>query len=164
MLGKIYTMESKTINKINRILFILLGIIVFVIILISLFHFLYKTNNTNKYRKIDNPTEIQKNIEYSLFSDFGRLRTYTCDTQQIPVVILPFLSYKSENTFLYEELCQKQRKIKSIILQYFTQKTQEELFSLGEEKVKLEILTQINDELSMGNIESIFFEEYLFLE
>jgi flagellar basal body-associated protein FliL len=49
-------------------------------------------------------------------------------------------------------------------LQYFTQKTQEELFSLGEEKVKLEILTQINDELSMGNIESIFFEEYLFLE
>lgn len=164
MLGKIYTMESKTINKINRILFILLGIIVFVIILISLFHFLHKTNNTNKYRKIDNPTEIQKNIEYSLFSDFGRLRTYTCDTQQIPVVILPFLSYKSENTFLYEELCQKQRKIKSIILQYFTQKTQEELFSLGEEKVKLEILTQINDELSMGNIESIFFEEYLFLE
>ena len=164
MIGKIYTMESKTINKINRILFILLGIIVFVIILISLFHFLYKTNNTNKYRKIDNPTEIQKNIEYSLFSDFGRLRTYTCDTQQIPVVILPFLSYKSENTFLYEELCQKQRKIKSIILQYFTQKTQEELFSLGEEKVKLEILTQINDELSMGNIESIFFEEYLFLE
>ena len=164
MIGKIYTMESKTINKINRILFILLGIIVFVIILISLFHFLHKTNNTNKYRKIDNPTEIQKNIEYSLFSDFGRLRTYTCDTQQIPVVILPFLSYKSENTFLYEELCQKQRKIKSIILQYFTQKTQEELFSLGEEKVKLEILTQINDELSMGNIESIFFEEYLFLE
>ena len=164
MLGKIYTMESKTINKINRILFILLEIIVFVIILISLFHFLHKTNNTNKYRKIDNPTEIQKNIEYSLFSDFGRLRTYTCDTQQIPVVILPFLSYKSENTFLYEELCQKQRKIKSIILQYFTQKTQEELFSLGEEKVKLEILTQINDELSMGNIESIFFEEYLFLE
>ena len=164
MIGKIYTMESKTINKINRILFILLEIIVFVIILISLFHFLYKTNNTNKYRKIDNPTEIQKNIEYSLFSDFGRLRTYTCDTQQIPVVILPFLSYKSENTFLYEELCQKQRKIKSIILQYFTQKTQEELFSLGEEKVKLEILTQINDELSMGNIESIFFEEYLFLE
>ena len=125
---------------------------------------MYSTNNTNKYRKIDNPTEIQKNIEYSLFSDFGRLRTYTCDTQQIPVVILPFLSYKSENTFLYEELCQKQRKIKSIILQYFTQKTQEELFSLGEEKVKLEILTQINDELSMGNIESIFFEEYLFLE
>lgn len=164
MIGKIYTMESKTINKINRILFILLGIIVFVIILISLSHFLHKTNNTNKYRKIDNPTEIQKNIEYSLFSDFGRLRTYTCDTQQIPVVILPFLSYKSENTFLYEELCQKQRKIKSIILQYFTQKTQEELFSLGEEKVKLEILTQINDELSMGNIESIFFEEYLFLE
>ena len=166
MLGKIYTMESKTINKINRILFILLGIIVFVIILISLFHFLHKTNNTNKYRKIDNPTEIQKNIEYSLFSDFGRLRTYTCDTQQIPVVILPFLSYKSENTFLYEELCQKQRKIKSIILQYFTQKTQEVLEVVNNriEKVKLEIITQINDELSMGNIESIFFEEYLFLE
>ena len=164
MLGKIYTMESKTINKINRILFILLGIIVFVIILISLFHFLYKTNNTNKYRKIDNPTEIQKNIEYSLFSDFGRLRTYTCDNPQIPIVVLPFLSYKTENSFLYEELCQKQRKIKSIILQYFTQKTQEELFSLGEENIKTQILTLINNEVSMGKIESIYFEEYIFLE
>lgn len=157
-------MESKAINKINRVLFILLGIITFTIIFISLFHFLNKPNNEVKYRKIDNPIEIQKKIDYSLFSDFGRLRTYTCDNPQIPVVILPFLSYQTENTFLYEELCQKQRKIKSIILQYFTQKTQEELFSLGEETVKTQILTLINNEVSMGKIESIFFEEYIFLE
>lgn len=157
-------METKTINKINLVLFILIGIILFVIIFISLFHFLYKPTNEVKYRKIDNPTEIKKNLDYSLFSDFGRLRTYTDDNPQIPIVILPFLSYKTENSFLYEELCQKQRKIKSIILQYFTQKTQSELFSLGEEKVKFEILAQINNELSMGKIESIFFEEYIFLE
>ena len=157
-------MESKAINKINRVLFILLGIITFTIIFVSLFHFLNKPNNEVKYRKIDNPIEIQKKIDYSLFSDFGRLRTYTCDNPQIPVVILPFLSYQTENTFLYEELCQKQRKIKSIILQYFTQKTQEELFSLGEETVKTQILTLINNEVSMGKIESIFFEEYIFLE
>ena len=125
MIGKIYSMENKFLNKLNFILIILATTILLVIIATSIFYFLNKSN-PNKYRKIDNPAEIQKNIEYSLFSDFGRLRTYTCDNPQIPIVVLPFLSYKTENSFLYEELCQKQRKIKSIILQYFTQKTQED--------------------------------------
>ncbi len=163
MIGKIYSMENKFLNKLNFILIILATTILLVIIATSIFYFLNKSN-PNKYRKIDNPAEIQKNIEYSLFSDFGRLRTYTCDNPQIPIVVLPFLSYKTENSFLYEELCQKQRKIKSIILQYFTQKTQEELFSLGEENIKTQILTLINNEVSMGKIESIYFEEYIFLE
>ncbi len=156
-------MENKILNKINLFLISLAVIILFAIIFISAFYFFNKSNQ-NKYRKVDNPTEIQKNIDYSLFSDFGRLRTYTCDNPQIPVVILPFLSYKTENIFLYEELCQKQRKIRSIILQYFTQKSQDELFLLGEESVKAQILTLINDEVSMGKVESIFFEEYIFLE
>ena len=163
MIGKIYSMENKFLNKLKFILIILAITILLVIIATSIFYFLNKSN-PNKYRKIDNPAEIQKNIEYSLFSDFGRLRTYTCDNPQIPIVVLPFLSYKTENSFLYEELCQKQRKIKSIILQYFTQKTQEELFSLGEENIKTQILTLINNEVSMGKIESIYFEEYIFLE
>ena len=64
----------------------------------------------------------------------------------------------------YEELCQKQRKIRTIILQFFTQKTQKELFSMGEEVIKSEILKLINEELSMGKIEALYFEEYIFLE
>lgn len=158
-------MDSKNINKINRFLIILLSLIFLCIILVSLFYFLTSSsNNQNKYRKIDNPTEIKNSVGYSVFSDFGRLRTFTLDNPQIPIVINPFLSYKTENTFLYEELCQKQRKIKSIILQYFNQKTKEQLFLMGEYQIKEEILNQINAELSMGSIQALYFEEYIFLE
>ena len=103
MIGKIWLMDSKNINKINRFLIILLSLIFLCIILVSLFYFLTSSsNNQNKYRKIDNPTEIKNSVVYSVFSDFGRLRTFTLDNPQIPIVINPFLSYKTVNTFLYE--------------------------------------------------------------
>ncbi len=158
-------MKEHSLSKINYFLILLLCGILFVIIFVSAFVLFSKPqDNINEYRKVDNPVNLQKSVDYSVFSDFGRLRTFTSDNPQIPVVVLPFLSYKTENTFLYEELCQKQRKIKSIILQFFTQKTQKELFSVGEEKIKTEILNLINDELSMGKIEALYFEEYIFLE
>lgn len=158
-------MEENSLSKINYFLTFLFFGILFVIIFISAYFLFSKPEDKiNEYRKIDNPVNLQKSVDYSVFSDFGRLRTFTADNPQIPVVVLPFISYKTENSFLYEELCQKQRKIRTIILQFFTQKTQKELFSMGEEIVKSELLKLINEELSMGKIEALYFEEYIFLE
>ena len=158
-------MKEHSLSKINYFLILLLCGILFVIIFVSAYFLFSKPEDKiNEYRKVDNPVNLQKSVDYSVFSDFGRLRTFTADNPQIPVVVLPFISYKTENTFLYEELCQKQRKIKTIILQFFTQKTQKELFSMGEEIVKSELLKLINEELAMGKIEALYFEEYIFLE
>ncbi|MBQ1983319.1 MAG: flagellar basal body-associated FliL family protein [Spirochaetaceae bacterium] len=158
-------MKEHSLGKINYFLILLLCGILFVIIFVSAFVLCSKPEDKiNEYRKVDNPVNLQKSVDYSVFSDFGRLRTFTADNPQIPVVVLPFISYKTENSFLYEELCQKQRKIRTIILQFFTQKTQKELFSMGEEIVKSELLTLINEELAMGKIEALYFEEYIFLE
>lgn len=158
-------MKEHSLSKINYFLILLLCGILFVIIFVSAYFLFSKPDDKiNEYRKVDNPVNLQKSVDYSVFSDFGRLRTSTADNPQIPVVVLPFISYKTENTFLYEELCQKQRKIRTIILQFFTQKTQNELFSMGEEIVKSELLKMINEELTMGKIEALYFEEYIFLE
>lgn len=158
-------MKEHSLSKINYFLILLLCGILFVIIFVSAYFLFSKPEDKiNEYRKVDNPVNLQKSVDYSVFSDFGRLRTFTADNPQIPVVVLPFISYKTENSFLYEELCQKQRKIKTIILQFFTQKTQKELFSMGEEIVKSELLKLINEELAMGKIEALYFEEYIFLE
>ena len=158
-------MKEHSLSKINYFLILLLCGILFVIIFVSAYFLFSKPEDKiNEYRKVDNPVNLQKSVDYSVFSDFGRLRTSTADNPQIPVVVLPFISYKTENSFLYEELCQKQRKIKTIILQFFTQKTQKELFSMGEEIVKSELLKLINEELAMGKIEALYFEEYIFLE
>lgn len=158
-------MKEHSLSKINYFLILLLCGILFVIIFVSAYFLFSKPEDKiNEYRKVDNPVNLQKSVDYSVFSDFGRLRTFTADNPQIPVVVLPFISYKTENSFLYEELCQKQRKIRTIILQFFTQKTQKELFSMGEEIVKSELLKLINEELAMGKIEALYFEEYIFLE
>lgn len=158
-------MKEHSLSKINYFLILLLCGILFVIIFVSAYFLFSKPDDKiNEYRKVDNPVNLQKSVDYSVFSDFGRLRTFTADNPQIPVVVLPFISYKTENSFLYEELCQKQRKIRTIILQFFTQKTQKELFSMGEEIVKSELLKLINKELAMGKIEALYFEEYIFLE
>ena len=80
-------MKEQSLSKINYFLILLLSGILFVIIFVSVFFICSKDEvKINEYRKVDNPVNLQKSVDYSVFSDFGRLRTFTADNPQIPVV------------------------------------------------------------------------------
>ena len=64
----------------------------------------------------------------------------------------------------FEELSKKSAIIKSIIVQYFSLYTEEELQSLSETEIKTELTMQINQHLILGQIENIYFSEYIFLK
>ena len=84
-------MKEHSLGKINYFLILLLCGILFVIIFVSAFVLCSKPEDKiNEYRKVDNPVNLQKSVDYSVFSDFGRLRTFTADKPQIPVVVLPY--------------------------------------------------------------------------
>ena len=100
----------------------------------------------------------------ALFNEFGRLRSFSSDTQKIPVIITPVLKYAANNTPLYEEICQKKGKLQNCITSYFTDKTKKQFFQIGEENAKKQILQKLNENLSMGKIVEIYFEELIFLE
>lgn len=120
------------------------------------------------YRKADiSPAKLAKadktgNTE--VFTDLGTIRTGTRDEQSIPIVIKPYFSYPADDTQYYEELCRKTRKMQLLISQYFADFTKEQLLENGEQKVKQDILMLINDELVLGQIPAIYFEQYIFFD
>lgn len=108
--------------------------------------------------------EEQLSSQSAFYDEFGRIRSFTADSQRIPVVMSPILKYQSSNTPLYEEICQKKTKIQNCITSWFTDKTKKQFLQIGEENAKKQILEEINKNLSMGKVEELYFEELIFLE
>ncbi|MBO4533493.1 MAG: flagellar basal body-associated FliL family protein [Treponema sp.] len=80
------------------------------------------------------------------------------------VVITPWLAYPEGDTVFYEELARKRMVISSVFTTYFATRTKNQLLSTTEDKIKNEILEQINEQMSLGKISQIYFTDYIFLE
>ncbi len=101
------------------------------------------------------------------FTKIGQLRSSTAPDEndsRAVVVITPWLSYAGGDEAFYEELDTKLRSIKAIITAYFPDYTVDQLLSRGEALVKADLITRINDELVLGKIIDIYFNEYQFLD
>ena len=80
------------------------------------------------------------------------------------IVVKPWFSYPDGDTTLIEELSDKNRMCKSLILQYFSLHTARELHEMGEKKVKDDLLRLINEQLVLGKITAVYFDTYIFFE
>lgn len=81
-----------------------------------------------------------------------------------PLVIEPWFTYEESNYELYEELSKKRILISGLISNYFSSKTKMELFSSSEDKIKADLLKEINSQLVLGKIIQIYFTDFIFLE
>lgn len=126
---------------------------------------LTKKNNLSELTKeFENKNSFEN--KYTLLS-LGQIRTRTKpekkDQRSSTVIVKPLLEYEKDNTILIEEMTAKNQAIKTAFLSYFTSYTQRQLLLTGEEKVKEQILEKINSLLVLGKVNSIYFEEYIFL-
>ena len=80
------------------------------------------------------------------------------------LIVSPWFSYPDGDIQLYEELSQKDRLIKTIISNYFMSYTKGELIDKGEKKIKEELKEQINNQLVMGKITTVYFDQYIFFD
>lgn len=102
------------------------------------------------------------------FKDLGTLRAVTMaegdSSTGVSLAVAPWFAYEKTDSAFTEELAYKKQGIKSLFLQYFAGHTQKELFSLGEKQVKEDLLQLVNESLEMGQIQAIYFDEYIFFD
>ncbi|MDR2898456.1 MAG: flagellar basal body-associated FliL family protein [Spirochaetaceae bacterium] len=99
-----------------------------------------------------------------LFEELGRLRAITADDPPITVIITPYFPYPEGDTAFQEELLQKTRQLRSLITDYFSRLTMEDILARGEQSVKAELLQGINSSLVLGAVDRLYFSDYIFLE
>ena len=95
-----------------------------------------------------------------------RISTASADSEEggSIMVISPWLAYPAGDTVFYEELSRKSGSIRGIFQAYFSARTKNQLLTETEEKIVRIILDEINADLALGQISSIYFTDYLFLE
>ena len=149
----------------NSLLFYLICAILIAIIASSAIFFAVQAKKQQRIiQQIQSPkTEIPQ-AKQMFYNDFGRLRTFTKDEQNIPLVITPIIAVAIDNKPLYEEICVKKGKLQSLIVRYFNDKTKEEILQIGDITIKAQLKRMIDENLSMGQIDELYFDEFLFLD
>ncbi len=160
----------------NRILILIIAILVLIIIAGSLLSVLIFNPEQTTQIEVKAPTE--KEIEslnkanenqISAYTGIGQLRIITTpdyskeNDNGTTLILSPWFTYPQGDTVFYEELARKKNLLSGIITNYFSTKTQQELLATTEEKIKADLLNQINSQLSLGKIIEIYFTDYLFL-
>lgn len=113
---------------------------------------------------------ISQNTEYDSYKGLGQLRIITAPETDdgsdfgTAMVISPWFTYPQEDKVLFEELSKKRLKLIESVNKYFSDKTKTELNAMSEEKIKADLLEELNSQLSLGKITDIYFSDYIFLE
>lgn len=162
--------NEKKINSINKILSIILLALFAVLLFMTITAFIsVKTKSKNNLQNSRSSFEVSKSKDDTLkvFAGLGRIRCSLKpegDTDvRCPVVISPWFNYDKNDIQFYEELSKKAPLFKSLISSYFTNGTKTHFQEIGEEQVKKEILSILNEHLVLGKIDELFFSEYIFL-
>ncbi|MBQ1661534.1 MAG: flagellar basal body-associated FliL family protein [Treponema sp.] len=155
------------------LLFVLIGVVLVFVLGTIIALATKKGNIGHAYRHSDpSPEKVVNRSQHSskrlTTAKLGQLRVTTLGETDgnggSVLVVSPWFSYPEGDVQLFEEISQKDRLIKSIVHSYFSGKSKSQLLSLGEKKVKDELKTKINEQLVLGDVEAVYFDEYIFFE
>ena len=165
--------QKNNMNKLNKIL---TGILVFLAAIVFFtgiaFSILHSKNKT-KYTLPDSEKIFLNQAEFKssssqnnkAFTKIGKLRVATKPGKNGKtkiVLITPYIEYSDDQAF-YEELDRNLAKMREIILNYFSERTAEELAKKKEEKINSEILEKLNSILILQKIQRLYFTDFLIL-
>lgn len=166
-------------SKTEKILLLVIAVLFFVLVTGTIGGLISKNKASNARTRIPDPLPTAQGIEnlnkatdekIAAYTGLGTIRAITLadETKEedsgTVVIVTPWLSYPENDTIFFEELARKRILLTGIINSYFSTRTQGQLLSLTEEKIKKELLIQINQQLSLGEISQVYFTDYLFIE
>jgi flagellar basal body-associated protein FliL len=102
--------------------------------------------------------------ENGVFTGIGRIRASTAGPEPATVILSVTFPYLPEDKPFTEELASQIPNFRNTAHEYFSSFSTEELRKKDESAIKAEILRKYNLLLRLGQIETIYFNEYLVIE
>ncbi|MBR4791554.1 MAG: hypothetical protein IK024_11735 [Treponema sp.] len=164
-------------SKSDIVLFSIIGALVLIILFGTVIGLASRKAAPGKNLRDADPNPTPREIEnlnkklddkIAAYTGLGTIRCITAPENEedigTAVVITPWLSYPEGDTVFFEELARKRLIITGIFTSYFGAYTKVELLSRTEDKIKQDILEQINEQMSLGKISGIYLTDYIFIE
>ena len=165
-------------KKLDKILSIIVIILLITIFTGTVFALLKNKKSFQKQKQLISQGKAvslmaPKNDNQFSYFNLGSLRVLTKpendslqETQNMGTVLLvtPWISYPSDDTIFFEEISRKKTVIAGIIQDYFSDYSKLELLTQTEVKIEENLIKEVNNHLSLGKIQQIYFTDYIFLE
>lgn len=165
-------------KKLDKILSIIVIILLITIFAGTVFALLKNKKSFQKQKQLISQGKAvslmaPKNDNQFSYFNLGSLRVLTkpendslLETQNMGTVLLvtPWISYPSDDTIFFEEISRKKTVIAGIIQDYFSDYSKLELLTQTEVKIEENLIKEINNHLSLGKIQQIYFTDYIFLD
>jgi flagellar basal body-associated protein FliL len=98
-----------------------------------------------------------------IFTGIGQIRISTLDPQPGLVIISVSFMYDPSDKAFAEELVLRVKELRGIIQNYFCSFSALELQKQADESLKTELLQRFNSILRLGQIEKIYFSDYMII-
>lgn len=166
-------------KKLDKILSIIVIILLITIFAGTVFALLKNKKSFQKQKQLISQGKAvslmaPKNDNQFSYFNLGSLRVLTKsendslqETEQnmgTVLLVTPWISYPSDDTIFFEEISRKKTVISGIIQDYFSDYSKLELLTQTEVKIEENLIKKINNHLSLGKIQQIYFTDYIFLE
>lgn len=155
----------------NKILLTIIAVILLVILVGTIFALAARKKNTPQNLIAQGKAVslmAPSNTDDVSYYELGTIRVSTAKTDSEEggaiMILSPWLAYPAGDTVFFEEISRKSGAIKGIFQSYFSARTKNQLLTETEERISRTIMEEINADLALGKINSIYFTDYLFLE
>jgi flagellar basal body-associated protein FliL len=130
----------------------------------TLYALVFRSGRTEPPLRTRESVLLQSATDGGVFTGIGRLRAATADPEPITVILSIVFPYPADDKPFTEELASQIVNFRSITQEYFASLSAEELRRKDDASIKAEILRRYNLRLRLGQIETLYFSEYLVIE
>lgn len=151
----------------NKVLLLLASVILIFITAVTAIAVCTKNAHPGVGLRREDPSPKSVSSSKTAFNNIGQIRVFTKEdenSEKSVIVLTPWFEYDGTDQAFYEELDRKHQSLKSLMTKFFAGHTKAELMKFGEEKIKNELKAQVNENLVLGEISQIYFNDYLFLD
>jgi len=106
---------------------------------------------------------FQKAGKGQTFTGIGTIRVPTADAQPGMVILFVSFIFYPDDVAFSEELALRIKDFRQIIIDYFSPFSVSELRGLDEDGIKSELLLRFNSILRLGQIETIYFGDFMII-
>jgi flagellar basal body-associated protein FliL len=155
---------AETMSRVHRILTIIACSLALLIAVGTGGSFLFHTATPGKnLRRSEGVAQVAKTLPPKTgYLSLGQIRSPL--KGDALVVVSPWFTYDGEDRAFFEELSGKRQALRNRAAAFFSQRTPEELRGSQEALIKEDLCRTLNEELLLGKITRVYFEDYAVLD
>lgn len=147
-----------------RVLLGTAAVLALVLLAGTLYALVFRPAGTEPPRRTPENGRVPDAAVSGVFTGIGRLRASTAGPEPATVILSVTFPYPQDDKPFMEELASRITNFRNIAREYIAAFSAEELRREDETSIKAEILRRYNLLLRLGQIETLYFNEYLIIE